>query len=128
MSNGTAVPATASPAPAPITLRRVRIVGSLIMSISKKREKALRCQHGGSSVVKTRCHSQLFCLTPFREPSSLRSFRESVDIGRKAIFRQIFRMRHLLAMLLCLSRSPIEHISTAIIDCVRHCDVLVQSH
>jgi hypothetical protein len=71
MSNGTAVPATANPAPAPITLRRVRIVGNLIMSISKKREKALRCQHGGSSVVKNTMSFTIVLFTLFREPSSL---------------------------------------------------------
>jgi hypothetical protein len=84
MSNGTAVPATASPAPAPITLRRVRIVGNLIMSISKKREKALRCQHGGSSVVKNTMSFTIVLFNPFSRAVKSPLFPRKVDIGRKA--------------------------------------------
>src|SRR5229473_4028176 len=60
VSNGAPIAATASPVPARNTLRRVRIVGALIMSIL--RVEGAACQRGSGNAGKGRkiqCRSQL---------------------------------------------------------------------
>jgi len=70
VSNGVPIVATASPAPARNTLRRVRVVGGLIMSIS--RVKALRATAEAVVLcVNTQCRSQSSCQPTLGKRTSL---------------------------------------------------------
>src|SRR5713101_7267263 len=66
VSNGVPIAATASPVPARNTLRRVRIVGGIIMYIIQVEDAA--CERGTGSVGKgiiSQCRSQLSFSTYF---------------------------------------------------------------
>src|SRR5260370_11423501 len=122
MGDGVAVAATASSAPARHTLRRVRIVGGLVMSIS--RLKALRASAEAVAFVKIDKNTMSFTIVFLTCSDEMSSLRTSCSGGTDQISANWLNKRLIVSHSCFYRPQPRAHILTAIVDCKRNRDVL----
>src|SRR5260370_28238728 len=112
----------ARPTPARNTLRRVRLVGGLIISLSKV--KALRASAEAVVLAKdaeTQCRSQLSLSTRFRQKVRLLHSGQSMRLRIRA---NRLNQSLLASPLTLLCAQPRAGILTVIVDCKHNCDIL----